>query len=249
MAFAGLCALLGVFAGGLVPSWVRRLPEPAGPSAASVTSVVADAPSAAVGTEPPVKPPYVHLARWPRLRPLAAVLVALSWAFIGLRFGPTPIVAALCYLCLIGMVVGYVDVRVHLLPNAVLLPSYVVVAVLLLIAAGWSGAWERAGWAAIGGAALWLFFVLLVMIYPAGMGFGDAKLAGLLGAGLGWFGLGHVVLGLFAAFVLGGLTGLVLIVARRADRKSAIPFGPFLLAGFAVAVLLGDPIVAWYVGA
>lgn len=226
MAVAAACVLVGAVAGGFVPAWVARLPEPAD----------------ATG------PTYAELARWPGLRPVAVVLAALECGLVGVRFGADAVVPALCYVCLIGVVVGYVDVRVHLLPNAIVLPSYPVLAALLLGAAAWERSWTGLVWAAVGGVALWGFFMLLLLVYPAGMGFGDVKLAGLLGLALGWLGFGHVVLGLFAAFVLGGLAGLTLILARRAHRRSAIPFGPFLLAGFAVAALLGDPIVNWYLG-
>jgi leader peptidase (prepilin peptidase) / N-methyltransferase len=80
------------------------------------------------------------------------------------------------------------------------------------------------------------------------MGFGDVKLGGVLGLGLGWFGLPHVLVGVVYAFVLGGLVSLALIVGRRATRRSAIAFGPFLVLGFLLAVLTGDNLVSWYLG-
>ena len=89
-----------------------------------------------------------------------------------------------------------------------------------------------------GGAALWLFYFLLHAVYPPGMGFGDVKLAGVLGMYLGFLGWGHVMAGTFAAFVLGGLWSLGLLAARRGTLQSAIPFGPFMLAGTAAAMLL-----------
>ena len=69
------------------------------------------------------------------------------------------------------------------------------------------------------------------------MGFGDVKLAALLGLYLGWLGWSSVAVGAFAGFLLGGVVGVALIVARRgAGRKSRIPFGPFMLAGAFLAV-------------
>jgi leader peptidase (prepilin peptidase)/N-methyltransferase len=70
------------------------------------------------------------------------------------------------------------------------------------------------------------------------MGFGDVKLAGVLGMYLGFLGWGHVFAGTFAAFIFGGLWSLGLLVARRGTLQSAIPFGPFMLAGTAAAMLL-----------
>jgi leader peptidase (prepilin peptidase)/N-methyltransferase len=89
-----------------------------------------------------------------------------------------------------------------------------------------------------GGAVLWLFYFILRMVYPPGMGFGDVKLAGVLGLYLGYLGWGHVFAGTFAAFLLGGLWSLGLLAARRGTLKSDIPFGPFMLAGTAAAMLL-----------
>src|SRR5690606_14908055 len=141
---------------------------------------------------------------------------------------------------------AYIDLRVHRLPNRLTLPSYAVIAGLLVLAAGLANAWGSLVGAAIGGAALWGAFFALMLVYPAGMGFGDVKLAGLLGMVLGWLGAGPLVVGLFAAFCYGGLTGLGLMLARRASRNSPIPFGPFLLLGFWTAVLLGERLTAWY---
>jgi leader peptidase (prepilin peptidase)/N-methyltransferase len=89
-----------------------------------------------------------------------------------------------------------------------------------------------------GGAVLWLFYFVLRLVYPPGMGFGDVKLAGVLGMYLGYLGWGHVFAGTFAAFLLGGLWSIALLAARRGTLKSAIPFGPFMLAGAAAAMLL-----------
>ncbi len=80
---------------------------------------------------------------------------------------------------------------------------------------------------------------MLFLINPAGMGFGDVKLALGAGAVLGWYGWATVMLGTFAGFLLGALYGGALVVARRAGRKTAIPFGPFLIAGAFLGVLAG----------
>ncbi len=86
--------------------------------------------------------------------------------------------------------------------------------------------------ALIGMAALYAFYFVLAFIYPAGMGFGDVKLAGVLGLYLGWLGWAELVVGGFLGFLLRrcGRPGLLMPV-RRAGRKSQIPFGPFMLAG------------------
>lgn len=91
------------------------------------------------------------------------------------------------------------------------------------------------------------FYFILALIYPAGMGMGDVKLAAMLGLGLGFLGWKFVVIGLFAAFFIGALVSLVLLALRRANRKTAIPFGPFMLAGALVAVLYAERITELYV--
>lgn len=145
-----------------------------------------------------------------------------------------------------------IDVRHHLLPNRIVFPSYAVAGVLLLAAAVLDGG--LAGAAAVGPAAavvavpalrlvaaaavLWVFYFLLRFAYPPGMGFGDVKLAGVLGIYLGYLGWGHVFAGTFLAFLLGSAWSVTLLLARKGTLKSAIPFGPFMLAGAAGAMLI-----------
>jgi leader peptidase (prepilin peptidase)/N-methyltransferase len=80
------------------------------------------------------------------------------------------------------------------------------------------------------------------------MGFGDVKLAGLLGLVLGWAGWAPLVLGAFLGFLFGGVYSLALIGARRATRRSRVPFGPFMVAGALTAVCLGQSQAAGYLG-
>ena len=161
--------------------------------------------------------------------------------------------AACAYFFVMAVRLTVIDVRHHLLPDRIVFPSYAIAGVLLLGAAASQllpGGQDVAGTAdagvfgvpglrvLAGGAALWLFYFLLHAVYPPGMGFGDVKLAGVLGMYLGFLGWGHVMAGTFAAFVLGGLWSLGLLAARRGNLQSAIPFGPFMLAGAATAMLL-----------
>ena len=91
-------------------------------------------------------------------------------------------------------------------------------------------------------AAAWLFFALLAGIHPAGLGWGDVKLSGVLGLYLGWLGAAALLAGLLGAFVLAALAGLGLIAAGKATRKSLLPFGPFMLAS-AIAVIAASGLV------
>ena len=89
-------------------------------------------------------------------------------------------------------------------------------------------------------AILYAFYFVLRLARPDGMGGGDVKLAGVVGLHLAWIGWTSLVVGAFAAFVLGGLFGVVLLVRRRADRSTAIPFGPWMLIGAWVGIVAGE---------
>ncbi len=93
---------------------------------------------------------------------------------------------------------------------------------------------------------LFALYWLLAIGYPGGMGFGDVKLAGVLGMLLGWVGWAALIVGGFSAFVLGGVVGVLLMLGRRATRKSRIPFGPFMIAGAWIGVFAGDAIARVY---
>ncbi len=80
------------------------------------------------------------------------------------------------------------------------------------------------------------------------MGFGDVKLAGVLGLALGWLGWGPLVIGAFSAFLIGGLVGIALMAAKKAGRRSGIPFGPFMFAGAAVGIAFGESLWNAYMG-
>lgn len=157
-------------------------------------------------------------------------------------------VPAFLYLAGISVVLAAIDLDTRRLPNVIVLPSYPVLGGLLLLASALTGDWTSFGRAAIGGAALWLLYFLVMIAKPGGMGFGDVKLAGLLGAALGWLGWGSLVVGAFAAFLVGGMFAVALLVAGRAGRKSAIPFGPWMLLGAWIGVFAGEPLWDAYLG-
>lgn len=156
------------------------------------------------------------------------------------------LLAAFLYLAAVSIALALIDVDTHTLPNSLVLPSYFVGA-LLLGAAGIASDDYRALLRALAGmAALWSIYVILALVYPGGMGFGDVKFAGVLGMFLGYLGWDALVVGAFSAFVLGGIFGIALLVSRKASRKSGIPFGPWMLAGAWVGVLFGGSISQTY---
>ncbi|MFG3661260.1 prepilin peptidase [Streptomyces sp. NPDC047706] len=168
-----------------------------------------------------------------------ATFTALLCAVLALVTGPRPELVVWLLVTPVGVLLAVVDLRVHRLPDPLTLPLAAGTPALLGVASLVPGHAGDLGTALLGSLALGGFYFLLFLINPAGMGFGDVKLALGAGAVLGWYGWGAVLLGTFAAFVCGAVYGGALIVVRKAGRKTAIPFGPFLLAGACAGLLLG----------
>lgn len=156
------------------------------------------------------------------------------------------VLVAFLYLAAISVALAVIDIETHRLPNRILLPAYWVSAVLLAAAGLLGGEPGRLLGALVGGAGLFALYLALAVIRPGGMGFGDVKLAGVLGLYLGWLGWGQLAVGAFGAFLLGGLFGVVLLIAKRAGRKSSIPFGPWMLAGAWLGIFFGAQLAAGY---
>lgn len=162
------------------------------------------------------------------------------------RLGLQPALPAFLYLGAVGTALAIIDIDVRRLPDFLTLPSYPVAIGLLGLAAlldDGGGSWLRA---MAGGMAAFALYYLLAFIYPAGMGFGDVKLAGLIGLYLGWLGWGVLAAGMFLGFLLGGVFGVALMAAGRGGRKTAVPYGPFMLLGTLLAILFGHQLVAGY---
>jgi leader peptidase (prepilin peptidase) / N-methyltransferase len=170
---------------------------------------------------------------------LAATLVtAAVVAAVAVRFGLSPVLPAFCYLAVAGVPLAFIDARQRRLPDLVTLPSYPASLLLLGVAALFvPGGPGRFVHALIGMAAAVAFFLLLLLVSPTGIGLGDVKLAGPLGAYLGWLGVAAFVTGLMAAWLLAALTGIGLLLAGRATRKTELPFGTFLIAATLGVVL------------
>ncbi|MFG2649818.1 prepilin peptidase [Streptomyces sp. NPDC048436] len=188
---------------------------------------------------------WVGLARCPRgdrfgPRPVSVALAtALVGAALAAATGPRPELAVWMLLAPFGVLLAIVDFGVHRLPDVLTLP---LAGAALVLLGGASLLPEEGGslpHALYGGLALGGAYFVLFLISPNGMGFGDVKLALSLGAVLGWYGWGVLLLGTFAGFLLAALYGTGLVIARRAGRKTAIPFGPFLIGGAFVGLLIG----------
>lgn len=160
----------------------------------------------------------------------------------------TLVLVAYLYLVAISIALALIDLDTRRLPNVLVLPMYVVGGALFTAAAAVSGLWQHLASAGIGLAGMGLCYLLLAIARPGGMGMGDVKLAGALGLFLGWLGPETLAVGVIAGFLLGGGAGLVLLL-RGAGRRSALAFGPWLLAGAWVGILAGPAIATAYLGA
>lgn len=195
-------------------------------------------------------------ARYPMVEGLTGVLFVV----VALVFVPpivqagSPLTAAAAvltllvflYLAAISVTLALIDLDTRTLPNSVVLPSYLVASVLLGTSLALRGDVEHLISAAAGAVALFCFYLVLALVRPGGMGYGDVKLAGVLGLYLGSLGWAQLAIGAFAAFVLGGVFGVVLVLVHKATRASGIPFGPWMLAGAWLGILLGGPLWAGY---
>lgn len=194
-------------------------------------------------------------ARYPLVELGGAVFFGLTaWRFVPELFtasGAAGVVAAVLvlvgylYFAAISLALALIDLDVRRLPNVLVLPSYAVAAVLLTSAAALTNAWGALFIAGVGMLALAGFYLLPAVIRPGAIGMGDVKLAGLIGLMLGWLGVPALLVGAIAGMVLGGLFGIVLLLAGR-GRRASIAFGPWLLAGAWVGILAGSPILESY---
>ena len=194
--------------------------------------------------------------------PLVELGTALFFGLVTLRFwpgefaagaeGPTHrlaagiVLIAFLFLAAVSVALALIDIDTHTLPNRIVLPSFLVGVVFLATACAFSSDWGALVRAAIGSAVLFLAYAALAFAYPGGMGHGDVKLAGVLGLFLGYLGWSQLIVGAFGAFLLGGLFSVALLALKKANRKSGIPFGPWMLGGAWLGVFVGEPISLGY---
>jgi leader peptidase (prepilin peptidase)/N-methyltransferase len=170
----------------------------------------------------------------------AELLTAAVLAVLAAGFGPSPVLPAFCYFGVLAVALALIDARTQRLPDFLTLPSYPIAAALLAAAAPATPGGVRSILDALTGMAVaWLLFLAQALIYPAGIGWGDVKLSGVVGLYLGWLGLGAVAAGLFLGYLLAAIVGVTLLIAGRASRTSRLAFGPFLLTG-ALAVIVAS---------
>jgi leader peptidase (prepilin peptidase)/N-methyltransferase len=180
--------------------------------------------------------------------PLVELLVGLIFAGVGLRFGLSWTAAGEAVLGAGLVVLGFIDLDHMLLPRRVVYLTMVLVGAAFLAGAATAGQWHRLLVAALSAVVPWAVFFAINYIAPKALGFGDVRLALLIGFGLGWLGAAYAFLGFILASVLGSVVGMAMMATGRAGRRTPIPFGTFLAVGAVLAALLGSPVVNWYTG-
>ncbi|MGO4256733.1 prepilin peptidase [Marmoricola sp. RAF53] len=166
--------------------------------------------------------------------PVVEAGTGVAFALTGLRFADHPaLLPAYLTFVAIAIALALIDLDVRRLPDVIVLPAYPVLAALLLID------WDLHAFVRglIAAAVLFAFYFVIAMISPRSMGFGDVKLSGVIGMVLGYLSWGVLLTGAFGGFLLGALVGVVLLIGTQADRKTAVPFGPFMLLGAWISIL------------
>jgi len=179
---------------------------------------------------------------------LVSIVCGVLFGALAARFEGSWALPAYLVLATALVALSLIDLQHYLLPNRIVYPLALTMVVLLGIASVGdddTGALLRG---LVAGAVAFAAFFVLHLVSPRSMGFGDVKLAFVLGLSLGWLGWGEVFLGLFLGFVYGAFVGLALIALRVRERNEALPFGPFLAAGALTSILVGSAVITWYRG-
>jgi leader peptidase (prepilin peptidase)/N-methyltransferase len=245
----GLCSLLGLAVGSFLNVVIYRVPL-----GQSVVSPRSACPSCGA---PIAERDNVPVVSWVLLRgrcrdchepisiryPLVELACAGLFAGTAARFGYDWALPAFLVLFAGLLALSCIDVERMILPKKIVYPMSVLVAGLLLMAAALTGRWHNLLIGVIFAVGWFVVFYLMFLISPRLLGFGDVRLAPVLGLALGWLGPRFVLLGFFAANLIGALVGIALIVTGRMTRQQQLPYGVFLALGCAVAVFAGPEIL------
>jgi len=183
-------------------------------------------------------------ARIPAIYPALELATAALFAAVAAAFDRPYVAGVMAAFLAVLLALSAIDARHRILPNRIVYPS--IPAFALLVAAGaLAGEGFDLRGAAVGFLGYGGGLLLVALVSPRGMGMGDVKLAALIGLVVGSLGAGRVLVAAGAGILLGGVAAVGALLAGR-GRKQPIPFGPFLAAGAAAAVLAGDHLTRLY---
>jgi leader peptidase (prepilin peptidase)/N-methyltransferase len=184
-------------------------------------------------------------ARYPLVEASTGVVfAALTVRILDLHLASA--LPAYLYFAAAAIALAVIDIDLKRLPDKITLPSYPMLAILLTVAAAVEHDWWSLARAGIGAAALFTFYFAIAFAYPAGMGMGDVKLAGLLGGVLAFLSWSALAVGAFGGFLLGAVGAVAVLATGRGGRKTAIPFGPFMIAAAVLAIFVARPVADVY---
>ncbi|MGD0084552.1 MAG: prepilin peptidase [Acidimicrobiales bacterium] len=186
------------------------------------------------GVRIPPRDLYVELAT-------AVLFAGVAWRLP--TFWALP---AYCVLAAGLVALSVIDLQHKLLPKPIVYITAASAGVLVVLASPISHRLVDLAVAGIGAATCFVVFLAIWFVAPRAMGFGDVRLAGLCGGALGWLSGGAIAVGMLAAFLLAGVPAVAMLVTGKADRKTALAFGPYLALGTMVGVCFGPTIAhAW----
>ncbi|GAA4824991.1 prepilin peptidase [Nocardioides caeni] len=230
-----VCAAIGLLGGLVVPWLIAQCPEPEHDPQENPE-------------EFPDHVPFAELARRRGLRTGAGLAGAVAAGLLGASLGWTWLLPPLLLLVPVTTALAVIDYVTWYLPSRLILPSYGAVAALQVVATVALGEPAVLVWSAIGFVGLGGYYGLMWFISPRAMAFGDVRLGALLGLALGPLGTGTLLLSVLAAAVLSLLAYVPMRLRGNAIRragargplKANLPYGPFLVIGALVAVVLGQ---------
>ncbi|HVB70878.1 MAG TPA: prepilin peptidase [Acidimicrobiales bacterium] len=244
------CALLGLVFGSFLNVVVYRVPRGLSINSPPSACPICSAPIAGRDNIPllsfvilrgrcracgaPISP------RYPLVELTSAALFAGAAARLGYSATLVSVLAFLSGLLALALI----DLEHLKLPKGIVYTTLYTVGTALVIEAATTRQWHRLLVAAICAAAWFIVFLGLNLLSPRYLGFGDVRLAPVMGLELGWFGVRYVILGFFAANLIGSVVGVALIATKRLRRDQPVPYGVFLALGAALAIYAGPELLS-----
>jgi leader peptidase (prepilin peptidase)/N-methyltransferase len=170
---------------------------------------------------------------------VAAILTGALFGLAANHFGADLVLAPFCVLFALLVVVAVTDLSYRLVPRRLIYASLVLVVPLLVATSAVDHQWQHLSGAAIAGAVAFGLFFTIWWFIPQGMGYGDVRLAGVIGICTGYLSLVHAYLAFFGGFVIGLVFGVIMMAVLGSGRKTRIPFAPALSLGAVLAVFFG----------
>jgi leader peptidase (prepilin peptidase)/N-methyltransferase len=245
----GYCALFGLIVGSFLNVVIYRVPRK--------ESIVSPRSSCPTCSEPIAPRDNVPIFSWLFLRgrcrhcdspisiryPLIEAATAGLFAGVAARIGFSWTLPAYLVLAAGLLALACTDMEHLLLPKRIVYPVLGMVAASLLAAAAITGHWHNLVVAGLSAVVWFGIFFTMNFVSPRALGFGDVRLAPVLGLALGWLGVRYVLLGFFAANLIGAIIGIALIASKRMSRQQQIPYGVFLAFGTLLAIFAGPELL------